>query len=76
MIGTCYGRFGFLRANKVIAPMNTAIRSTALVIIGLIGITNLQLSYWVFFAGSCVAIILIALIRIPEGTDTSIQAQE
>jgi len=49
MIGTCFGRFGFLKANKVIAPMNTAIRSTALVIIGLIGVANLHISYWVFF---------------------------
>ena len=73
MIGTCFGRFGFLKANKVIAPMNTAIRSTALVIIGLIGVANLRISYWVFFAGSCVAIILIALIKIPEGADTSKQ---
>ena len=71
MVGTCYGRFGFLRANKVIAPMNTAIRSSALVIIGMIGVANLHLSYWVFFAGSCIAIVLISMIRIPEGADTS-----
>ena len=66
MIGTCFGRFGFIKANKVIAPMNTAIRSTALVIIGMIGVANLQMSYWVFFAGSCLAIILVAFIKIPE----------
>ena len=46
--------------------MNTAIRSTALVIIGMIGVANLQMSYWVFFAGSCLAIILVAFIKIPE----------
>ena len=71
MIGTCFGRFGFLRANKVIAPLNTALRSSGLLIIGLIGVANLQLSYWVFFAGSVIAIILIAFIKIPEGADTS-----
>ena len=37
IIGTCFGRFGFIQANRLIAPVNTAIRSTALVIIGIIG---------------------------------------
>lgn len=63
MIGTCFGRFGFIQANKVIAPLNTAIRATALIIIGAVGTANLATAYWIFFAGSIIAIILILCIK-------------
>ncbi|MCR5667378.1 MAG: MFS transporter [Eubacterium sp.] len=66
MIGTCFGRFGFIEANRAIAPMNTAIRSCALVIISIIGVTHLSLSYWVFFAFVIIGIIMIFLIKIPK----------
>lgn len=66
IIGTCFGRFGFIQANRLIAPVNTAVRSSALVIIGLVGTANLTKSYIVFFIASVIAIVLIALIRQPE----------
>lgn len=66
MIGTCFGRFGFIQANRLIAPLNTAIRATALIIIGAVGTANLTTAYWIFFAGSVLAIILIFFIKPPK----------
>lgn len=63
IIGTCFGRFGFIQANRLIAPVNTAIRSTALVIIGAVGVANLNKAYMIFFACSVLAIVLIAFIK-------------
>ncbi|MCC8152336.1 MAG: MFS transporter [Lachnospiraceae bacterium] len=72
IIGTCFGRFGFIQANRLIAPMNTAVRSTALVIIGAVGVANLNRAYMIFFAGSVVAIFLICLIK-PDQKKVNIQ---
>ena len=66
MIGTCFGRFGFIKANRVIAPLNTVIRSTALVVIGAVGTMNLTRAYWIFFVCSVIAIILVAMIKQPK----------
>lgn len=66
MIGTCFGRFGFIQANRCIAPMNTAIRSCALVIISFIGVQHLVTAYWVFFILSVIGTIMIIMIRQPE----------
>lgn len=66
MIGTCFGRFGFIQANRVVAPLNTAVRSTALIIIGAVGTANLATAYWIFFAGSAIAIIMILFIKQPK----------
>ncbi len=66
MIGTCFGRFGFIQANRLIAPINTVIRCTGLIIIGIVGVENLNFSYWIFLVGTIVAIILIKFIKEPE----------
>lgn len=66
IIGTCFGRFGFIQANRLIAPVNTAVRSTALVIIGAVGTANLTKSYVIFFVFSALAIVLIAFIKQPK----------
>lgn len=66
IIGTCYGRFGFVQANRVIAPINTAVRSLAFIIIGAVGVTNLNKAYVIFFVGSAVAVALIAMIQPPK----------
>ncbi len=63
IIGTCFGRFGFIQANRIIAPINTAVRSTAFVVIGLVGVANINTAYYVFLACSVAAIILIAFIK-------------
>ena len=66
IIGTCFGRFGFIQANRAIAPLNTAIRSCALVIISIIGVQHLTNAYWVFFVLSIVGIVMILMIKVPE----------
>lgn len=63
IIGTCFGRFGFIQANRIIAPINTVIRSTALVVIGVVGVAHLNTAYMIYFACSVVAIVLIAFIK-------------
>lgn len=63
IIGTCFGRFGFIQANRLIAPINTAVRSTALIIIGAIGVANLNKAYLVFFICSVAAILMICFIK-------------
>ena len=69
MIGTCFGRFGFIQANRVIAPINTVIRCTGLIIIGIVGVENLNFSYWIFLVGTVVALILIKFIKEPAKTE-------
>ena len=66
MIGTCFGRFGFIQANRLIAPINTLIRCTGLIIIGVVGVQRLNFSYWIFLVGTIVAIILISMIKEPK----------
>ena len=66
IIGTCFGRFGFIQANRLIAPINTAVRSTALIIVGAVGTANLTHSYVIFFVASAVAILLITFIKQPQ----------
>ena len=66
MIGTCFGRFGFIQANRLIAPINTLVRCTGLIIIGIVGVQRLNFSYWIFMVGTVVAIILISFIKEPE----------
>ena len=66
MIGTCFGRFGFIQANRLIAPVNTLVRCTGLIIIGIVGVQRLNFSYWIFMVGTVVAIILISFIKEPE----------
>lgn len=66
IIGTCFGRFGFIQANRLIAPINTAVRSTALIIIGAIGVANLNKAYMVFFICSVISIIMICFIKPDE----------
>ena len=66
MIGTCFGRFGFIQANRAVAPLNTFTRSWALIIIGAVGVQFLTKAYWIFFVLSIVGTIMIALIKIPE----------
>ena len=66
MVGTCFGRFGFIQANRVIAPINTAVRSLAFLIIGIVGTANIVNAYWIFFVCSIIAIIMVALIKQPK----------
>ncbi len=63
IIGTCFGRFGFIQANRLIAPINTAVRSTALIIIGAFGVASLNHAYTVFFICSVAAIVMILFIK-------------
>ena len=66
IIGTCFGRFGFVQANRIIAPVNTAVRSVAFIIIGAVGTANLNTAYAIFFLCSCAAVAMISMIRQPE----------
>ena len=69
IIGSCFGRFGFIRANQLIAPINTAVRSLALIIIGAIGVERLNMAYVVFFICSACAIFMITRISLKKEED-------
>ena len=43
----------------------TAFEWLKLIIIGIVGVANLTLSYWIFMAGTIIAIILISRIKEP-----------
>lgn len=66
IIGTCFGRFGFIQANRAIAPLNTFTRSWALVIIGIVGVQFLTKAYWIFFVLSIIGTLMIAMIKVPQ----------
>ena len=55
-----------MQANRIIAPVNTAVRSVAFIIIGAVGTANLNTAYAIFFLCSCAAVAMIAMIRQPE----------
>ncbi len=63
MIGTCFGRFGFIQANKIISPINTAVRCSALIIIGIIGTANLPTAYGVFLAFDLIGILMVLFVK-------------
>lgn len=66
MIGTCFGRYDFIQANKAIAPLNTIVRQSGIVLAGILsqtvyGYTGL---YVVLLVADIVGIILtVALIN-------------
>ena len=39
MIGTCFGRYDFIQANKAIAPLNTIVRQSGIVLAGILSQT-------------------------------------
>jgi MFS family permease len=65
MIGSCFGRFGFIEANRVIAPLQS-IRYLGFVIISAVGVQNLVISYWIFLVFTAIGTVMMVLIRIPE----------
>lgn len=71
MIGTVFGRYDFLQANKAIAPLNTIIRQTGIVLAGILSQTVYGYSglYVVLLVADIVGIILtVVLIKGNENT--------
>lgn len=68
MIGTCFGRFDFIQANKVIAPVNTIVRQTGIVLAGILSTTVYGYSglYVVLLIANVVGIILTVALIHPE----------
>ena len=68
MIGTCFGRFDFIQANKVIAPVNTIVRQTGIVLAGILSTTVYGYSglYVVLLVANVVGIILTVALIHPE----------
>lgn len=66
MIGTCFGRFGFLQANKIVTPINTVVRCSAFIVIGAVGAANLHVAYWIFFVLNIVGIAMMFFVKPKE----------
>lgn len=70
MIATCFGRYDFIQANKAIAPLNTVVRQSGIVLAGILSQTVVGYSglYVVLLVADIVGIVMIAsLIREPKG---------
>ncbi len=65
MVGSCFGRFGFIEANRIIAPLQS-IRYLGFVIISAAGMQNLVVCYWVFLIFTAAGTVMMFLIRIPQ----------
>lgn len=69
MIGTCFGRYDFIQANKAIAPLNTIVRQFGIVLAGILSQTVYGYSglYVVLLVADIVGIVMVlALIREPK----------
>ena len=66
MIGTCFGRYDFIQANKAIAPLNTIVRQSGIVLAGILSQTVYGYSglYVILMVANVIGMILvITLIR-------------
>ena len=72
MIGSCFGRYDFVTANKVIAPINTIVRCTGIIIAGIMSGTNFGYSgaYIVFIVTTLIGIFMIKMIKPVFNTTT------
>lgn len=68
MIGSCFGRFDFIQANKAIAPMNTIVRQTGIVLAGILSQTVYGYSglYVILLVANIVGIILVVTLIRPN----------
>ena len=74
MIGTCFGRYDFIQANKAIAPLNTIVRQSGIVLAGILSQTVYGYSglYVILMIANIVGMILvITLIRTNKGEVTN-----
>ena len=64
MIGTCFGRYDYLQANRVIAPLNTIIRQSGIVLAGILSQTVYGYSglYVVLGVFDIIGIILVVVL--------------
>ena len=64
MIGTCFGRYDYLQANRVIAPLNTIIRQCGIVLAGILSQTVYGYSglYVVLGVFDIIGIILVVVL--------------
>lgn len=62
MIGTSFGRYDFIQANKAIAPLNTIVRQSGIVLAGIFSQTIYGYSglYVVLLIADVIGLILVA----------------
>ena len=64
MIGTCFGRYDFIQANKAIAPLNTIVRQFGIILAGILSQTVYGYSglYVVLLVADIIGIILVIVL--------------
>ena len=69
MIASCFGRYDFIQANKAIAPLNTIVRQSGIVLAGILSQTAAGYSglYIVLLAADIAGLLIVALL-IKENT--------
>lgn len=68
LVGTCFGRYDFIQANKVIAPLNTIVSSSGIILAGIFSQTSWGYTglYGVLIVTSLIGVLLIKLLVKPE----------
>jgi sugar phosphate permease len=74
LIASCFGRYDFIQANKAIAPLNTIVRQSGIVLAGFMSMTPFGFSglYVVLMAADIIGILLVWLL-IREGVPADAQ---
>ena len=65
MIGTCFGRYDFVQVNKVVAPINTIVRCSGIIVAGVMSGTKFGLNgaYVVFLITNIIGMLMIFMIK-------------
>lgn len=69
MIGTCFGRYDFVQVNKVVAPINTVIRCSGIIVAGFMSGTQFGYTgaYVVFLVTTVIGMLMIGMIQDEKG---------
>lgn len=65
MIGTCFGRYDFVQVNKAVAPINTILRCSGIIVAGIMSATPFGLNgaYVVFLIFNIIGMLMIGMIK-------------
>lgn len=65
MIGTCFGRYDFVQVNKVVAPINTIVRCSGIIVAGIMSGTKFGYNgaYVVFIITTIIGMAMIPMIK-------------
>lgn len=71
MMGTCFGRHGYILSSRVISPINTIVRSCAFMLVGIVlsATGAYRFTYIVLLAVNIIGTVIVMFIKVPKGLD-------